>query len=103
MERSKDRSGPPPETWLPLDLAEPRVSPSTRVLPRDPDAQVRLAWHPGIGMAGGLELRLFRKSPAEEPALDAYLPTAAGLVVPKEQLRELTGMLGEIIRELGLE
>lgn len=76
------------------------TGPATRVIPRDPDSQLRMTFYPGIGAAGGLELRLFRKSPAEESTEDAYLPTAAGLVIPREQLAEFIGVVSEVAAEL---
>jgi hypothetical protein len=81
-------------------MTVPRGTARVRVIPRDDDAQIRLSFLPTIGTAGGLELRLFRKSPAEDPDVDAYAPTSAGLVIPREQLAEFAGMLAEIIAEL---
>jgi hypothetical protein len=71
-----------------------------RVLRRDADSQLRLSWLPTIGEHGGLELRLFRKSPAEEYDFDAFRPTSAGIVVGREQLRAFAGMVREILAEI---
>ena len=73
------------------------MDPQTRILARSDDCQVRLTY---LGNLEGLDLRLFRKSPAELDDLDAYAPTAAGLVIPRGQLRELAGLLAEIIGDL---
>jgi hypothetical protein len=91
--RKHDRPAWPPETFAPL-------SPPTRILARSDDAQLRLTFLPTVGPDGGLDVRLYRKSPAEVDDLEAYGPTAAGLVIPRCQLREFAGMLAEIIAEL---
>jgi len=53
-----------------------------------------------LGNLGGVDIRIFRKSPSESDDLEAYNPTNAGLVVPRGQLRELIGLLNEIAAEV---
>jgi hypothetical protein len=87
-------------TNLPQDPAQRqavKIPPSTRILLRGDDGELRLTWLPSLD---GLDLRLFRKSPAEDAEPDAFHPTNAGLVVPRGQLREFAGVLAEIIEEV---
>ena len=83
----------PPETFAPL-------GPPVRILARGDDTQVRLQWMPTIGADGGLDVRLHRKSPSENDGLEAYSPTAAGLVIPRGHIREFIGLLTELAAEI---
>jgi hypothetical protein len=78
-------------------MTSPRGSAAVRILPRGDDTEIRLTF---LVSQDGLDVRLFRKSPAESSDFDAFAPTLAGLVVPRGQLRELAGVLAEIIAEL---
>ena len=72
--------------------------PAIRILTRSDDVQIRLTY---LGNLEGLDVRLFRKSPAEASTdLDAFHPTQAGLVIPRAQLQDFAGLLAEIIAEL---
>jgi hypothetical protein len=97
---SKSSEEPKPGKPWPLAAFPPQGGPAVRVITRGDDAQIRLTWLPSIGRDGGLDLRLHRKSPDEDDGYEAYAPTAAGLVVPRELLRDLAGLLAEIISEL---
>ena len=92
----KPNSGAKPEKSWPAETFAP-LSPPVRLLTRSDDCQIRLNY---LGNLGGVDLRIFRKSPAETDDLEAYAPTNAGLVVPKEQLREFIGLLTELAAEL---
>lgn len=72
-------------------------SPPVRILLRGDSAQIRLSY---LANVEGIDCRLYRKSPSEGEAFEAYLATPAGLVIPRAQLREFAGMILEIAAEL---
>jgi hypothetical protein len=84
----------------PADALYAPLGPATRILRRGADVQLRAQFLPTVGDAGALDLRLFRRSPNVTDLDGAYLPTGAGFCVPREQLRELIGILNEIAGEL---
>lgn len=94
----KPNQNPEKKPW-PADALYAPLSPPVRLITRSDAAQIRLNY---LANVEGVDLRLYRKSPSEEDAFEAYLATPAGLVVPKSQIRELIGILQEIAAELDL-
>jgi hypothetical protein len=94
----KDNKSEKP-SW-PLSAFAPLGGPPVRIIRRGDDTQLRLTWLPGIGDAGALDCRLYRRSPNVQEVDEEYGATGAGFCIPKGRLREFWGVLGELAAQL---